>query len=313
MTAHSKPVIKPPDWTQCPNVFFDSILKSLSGAETKICCVVMRETFGWHLKTANKHNLSLSYLAQQTGLARNTVLDATNSLCEDSDVRCAILGRKKKGNKSYSYYLLMDTSRDKELTGHVFAPADSNQPAMKHGRLPAMKHGRYHLKKHVLKKGSPSSSGPSRIKQDDDGSKSRFSLETIRTYVQRLRDTKRRSVRSIEGLAQSIFHSGVDDALIADWLAEGTEDDQIVKDPYLPFRVIVGSSLSLAKIIKAKGAFRSEQHQDYRLQAKENGIVSTDAEYWLLHELAVLRLRNEHMGLPDEVIEQKRAEWRKVG
>lgn len=68
-----------PRFTQVPDVLFDQLLPDLGHAELKVLLVIMRKTFGWR-KDADA--ISLSQLAEGTGLSRRSVQTATSSLEE---------------------------------------------------------------------------------------------------------------------------------------------------------------------------------------------------------------------------------------
>jgi phage replication O-like protein O len=71
-------MINQPNYTQCPNVFFDEILKELSGSETKVFCVIMRKTFGWQ-KT--KDRISYSQIMEMSGIvSKATISEAIKNL-----------------------------------------------------------------------------------------------------------------------------------------------------------------------------------------------------------------------------------------
>lgn len=71
-------MINQPNYTQCPNVFFDEILKDISGAEAKVFCVIMRKTFGWQ---KSRDRISYSQIMDMSGIAsRETVSKAIKGL-----------------------------------------------------------------------------------------------------------------------------------------------------------------------------------------------------------------------------------------
>lgn len=71
-------MINQPNYTQCPNVFFDEILKNLSGSATKVFCVIMRKTFGWQKE---RDRISYSQIMELTGIgSRSSVSKAIKEL-----------------------------------------------------------------------------------------------------------------------------------------------------------------------------------------------------------------------------------------
>lgn len=69
--------ISAPNYTQTPNVFFDEFFKILSEGELRLVLVLVRQTFGWH-KPADR--ISLSQLADKTGMSRTSVCRSLNQL-----------------------------------------------------------------------------------------------------------------------------------------------------------------------------------------------------------------------------------------
>lgn len=89
-------MINKPNYTQCPNIFFDEILKSLSGSETKIFCVIMRKTFGWQ-KSSDR--ISYSQIMEMSGImSKATVNDAIKSL----ETKGYVIAERKKQTTVYS-------------------------------------------------------------------------------------------------------------------------------------------------------------------------------------------------------------------
>lgn len=140
MKRHSleKKKFSMPNTTQTPNVFFDSILKTLKGeAEVKIVCAVIRQTYGWWEKS---FEMSLADLCEATGVARPNVQRAAIRLTNATDDRPAILERKKKGKGQYATfaYSLIADGKDKAFPR---VHESSTPEAMNHGLSEAMNHG----------------------------------------------------------------------------------------------------------------------------------------------------------------------------
>lgn len=93
--------IPPPEYTQMPNIFVDGIMSKLTGAETKIALVIMRETFGWQ---RNWKDITISQIMKATGLTKKHVINATTSL-----LKKGLIEKKQKGPKNHleSYYRLV--------------------------------------------------------------------------------------------------------------------------------------------------------------------------------------------------------------
>lgn len=68
-----------PRFTMIPDVLLDRQLPELGHAELKVLLVIMRKTYGWQ-KDADR--ISLSQLAELTGLSRQSVSTATQTLEE---------------------------------------------------------------------------------------------------------------------------------------------------------------------------------------------------------------------------------------
>jgi len=90
--------ITPPNYTQIPNIFFDEIMATLNGGETKVMLAIMRKTFGWQKK---KDKISYSQIQEMTGLARQSISDAFKGLLEKDLIECHV----NKQSHSYSVKL----------------------------------------------------------------------------------------------------------------------------------------------------------------------------------------------------------------
>lgn len=83
--------IPAPNYTQTPNVCFDEIFKTLKEGELRVILVLIRQTFGWH-KPYDR--ISLSQLAEKTGMERKSICRSLNSLIEKG-----LIEKKKFGDK----------------------------------------------------------------------------------------------------------------------------------------------------------------------------------------------------------------------
>lgn len=69
--------IKMPNYTQIPNEILDKWMSQLSGSEFKIISAIARKTFGWKKR---KDKISISQLAEITGLSNRSIIDALRVL-----------------------------------------------------------------------------------------------------------------------------------------------------------------------------------------------------------------------------------------
>jgi len=87
-------MIQKPNYTQIPNVYFDSIMQELNGSENLVFLAIMRKTFGWRKK---KDRISYSQIMKMTGLAKSTTATAIKSL----ELKDLIVSEKKGQSVSY--------------------------------------------------------------------------------------------------------------------------------------------------------------------------------------------------------------------
>jgi hypothetical protein len=89
--------VPPPNYTQCPNVFYDEIMPEIETmAEMKVTLVVIRQTFGWHRE---EHKLTLDLLEALTGMNRQQVVAGVKAA-----MARGYIGRRKVG-QAYLYGL----------------------------------------------------------------------------------------------------------------------------------------------------------------------------------------------------------------
>jgi hypothetical protein len=70
----------PPNYTQSPNVYFDTWLKEINSlAELKVVNVIIRHTFGWHKENAE---IGTTELMDLTGLSRVSVCEGVKRALE---------------------------------------------------------------------------------------------------------------------------------------------------------------------------------------------------------------------------------------
>mgnify|MGYP000849192220 CR=1 FL=1 len=89
-------MIEKPNYTQIPNVYFDSIMQKLNGSENLVFLAIMRKTFGWRKK---KDRISYSQIMEMTGLVKSTTAAALKSL-----ESMGYISSEKTG-QSFSYYV----------------------------------------------------------------------------------------------------------------------------------------------------------------------------------------------------------------
>jgi hypothetical protein len=94
-----------PNYTQTPNIFYDSLLSQLGHAEMKCLLYIFRRTFGFHRKSdkisLTQFEKGIEGLDSGTGLSRKNIHPALESLAEKG-----IININKEGNtNSYSLYL----------------------------------------------------------------------------------------------------------------------------------------------------------------------------------------------------------------
>lgn len=117
-------MINQPTYTQCPNVFFDEILKELSGSETKVFCVIMRKTFGWQ---KSKDRISYSQIMEMSGISsKATVSDAIKSL----ETKGIVIAEREKQTTVYSVNVSesepvqkMNRYENRTTTGTIIEPS----------------------------------------------------------------------------------------------------------------------------------------------------------------------------------------------
>ena len=109
MTTSKPGYIPPPNYTQCPNVFYDEIMPEIETmAELKVTLAIIRQTFGWQKK---EDQISFGQLEELTGMHRETVSEGIQAA-----LKRGYVGRRKQG-KSYVYGL--------RVTGRNIRPMDS--------------------------------------------------------------------------------------------------------------------------------------------------------------------------------------------
>lgn len=104
--------ISPPNYTQSPNICYDEIFKTLKEGELRVILVIIRQTFGWH-KPADR--ISLSQLAEKSGMERKSVCRSLNSLIEKGLVIKNKFGDPGKERCYFSLAVENTDIKEKEL------------------------------------------------------------------------------------------------------------------------------------------------------------------------------------------------------
>lgn len=100
--------IKPPNYTQVPNCLLDA-MGEFTGVEFKVLMVICRQTFGWHRDSAN---MSITFLANQLGASRQSVISACSALEEKGVIQTSDGGGYHDG----TIYKLVIEDWSKNLT-----------------------------------------------------------------------------------------------------------------------------------------------------------------------------------------------------
>ncbi len=98
----------PPNYTQTPNDLFDRLLPLLKESELKVLLAIMRKTFGWH---KIRDAISITQLMKMTGLARETVIDASKSLQLNGLIKREVVGLPGKQNTIYELAVSEDSNK----------------------------------------------------------------------------------------------------------------------------------------------------------------------------------------------------------
>lgn len=93
-----------PSFTPGPNIFYDELFKTLKEGELRIVLVLVRQTYGWH-KAADR--ISLSQLAEKSGMERSSVCKSLNSLIAKGIVIKHKFG--EQGRERCYYALVMES------------------------------------------------------------------------------------------------------------------------------------------------------------------------------------------------------------
>jgi len=99
------------NYTQIPNVYFDEIMRKLSGSDNLVLMAIMRKTFGWHKEV---DRISYSQIIDVTGLSRGTVATTIKSLEEKELIKII-----KKGQNNFYTVNVQEDSPENELVQNL--------------------------------------------------------------------------------------------------------------------------------------------------------------------------------------------------
>jgi phage replication O-like protein O len=126
-------MFSPPNYTQTPNEFFDSILPNLNLAQTKVLLVIIRQTFGWQKRW---DCISLTQMMKKTGLAKSSITKAVNELIE---MKLVMKHKNGEAGREQTYYTLCvadtppDPSDEDEFSNNSYRSNSLTPPSPKFG------------------------------------------------------------------------------------------------------------------------------------------------------------------------------------
>ena len=103
-------MIKAPNYTQTPNVFFDEIMPTLKFGELKVLFVINRQTFGFHKEW---DRISVSQLMKKTGMTKASVSKAVKSLINKNLIKKIKSG--EKGEEKVFFHLVVFDEETEEI------------------------------------------------------------------------------------------------------------------------------------------------------------------------------------------------------
>lgn len=112
-----------PNFTMAPNDLFDFWLPLLKESELKVLLVIMRKTFGWHKV---RDAISITQLMKHTGLARETVILAANTLQQNGLIKKEVVGTEGKQNTYYEL-IISDDSNNSYQSEYTTPPVGFTQ------------------------------------------------------------------------------------------------------------------------------------------------------------------------------------------
>lgn len=94
--------IKNPDCTQVPDMYFD-LMPCLTGAGFKVLMYIIRRTFGFKKNSAN---ISISQIAEGTGLSKQQVINTIKVLENSKIIKKIKFSNPKNGTEVNTYCLV---------------------------------------------------------------------------------------------------------------------------------------------------------------------------------------------------------------
>jgi phage replication O-like protein O len=140
-------MISAPNHTQTPNICFDEIFKTLKEGELRVILVLIRQTFGWH-KPFDR--ISLSQLAEKSGMERKSVCRSLNSLIQKNLVRKTKIGEV---GRERCYYMLVtekvenetrkeddgiESAEEIQLISNILYQCPKDTPPVSYGHPPSV-------------------------------------------------------------------------------------------------------------------------------------------------------------------------------
>lgn len=107
MTTQNFIPVKAPAYFQCPNELVDHWLPLLKETELKVLLVIIRKTFGWHKK---RDRISISQLMKFTGLSRQSVITASDSLANKGIILKETFGNLGQEETFYELIVIEDSN-----------------------------------------------------------------------------------------------------------------------------------------------------------------------------------------------------------
>ncbi len=114
-----------PNYTQCPNMFFDEIMKDLKEAELKVFLAIIRKTFGFH---KDKDQISISQLMEITGMSRQGVLNGLYGKDKNSGIVGKGYIKQNIKGQSYTYQIVFSGEQVNDIDQKEKASSQRSRP-----------------------------------------------------------------------------------------------------------------------------------------------------------------------------------------
>lgn len=190
----------PPNYTQSPNVYFDTWLKEIESlAELKVVNVIIRHTFGWH-----KENVTLgtSEIVGLTGLSRVSVCDGVKRAIDHG-----YIVRKTDGPRGLSTFRIAVEMTGKDSLPDEAVTGKESLPDTGKGSIPET--GKESLHAYKVKEKEKES----RKKEDVDPRGYPFDHFAVIEYSQTLQPEPALSIFQSQEIAESVIDTPVSRAL----------------------------------------------------------------------------------------------------